>query len=106
MTKEVPLTSTVEAHGEKITVLALREPRGKDIRQSGNPFQMVADRNTGEANPVFDADASARLLSNLAGVPLSTIDALSAADFFSAQLALLDFFGAKTPANGSPPTST
>ena len=91
------LTTPIQAHGQSVSTLEIREPRGKDLRLFGSPFQMTPDRQTGEAMPKFDNDASARLLTELAGVPLSSIDQMSASDFLGAQMVLLGFFGAGTP---------
>ena len=94
---EVPLSAPVKAHGEQLTKLSLRPPTGKDLRICGNPFRMRAEEGNATASPVFDSAASAKMLSELAGVPLSTIDQLPARDFFKAQMTLLDFFGEETP---------
>ena len=91
------LKTSIKAHGEEVSKLEIRAPNGKDLRLFGSPFQMTPNRETGEALPRFDNDASARLLTELAGVPLSSIDQMSASDFLAAQMVLLGFFGAGTP---------
>jgi hypothetical protein len=106
MTETLPLSTSIQAHGDTLAALVFREPTGKDIRVHGNPFQLVADRVTGEATPVFDADRCARLISALAGIPMSSVDQLSAADFLGAQLVLLGFFGVPPPKTGSNASST
>ena len=42
----VRLAVPIEAHGETLTELVLREPTGKDIRISGMPFRFHAEDGT------------------------------------------------------------
>lgn len=91
----VPLSRPIQAHGEEVTALTLREPTGKDLRIHGLPYRATQD---GEI--VVDAGAMARLMVELAGVPLSSIDRLSAVDFQAVTGAIMGFFQ-PAPAAGS-----
>ena len=98
----IPLLRPVEAHGETLRELALREPTGKDMRLMGLPFTITA---AGQVQP--DGAAIHRAIVLLAGIPPSTVDRLSAPDFMAATGAVLDFFGAARTASTTPgPSST
>lgn len=89
MTITVALSAPLEAHGETLSALILREPSGKDIRINGLPFRMNADDNS----IVIDAAAAHRYISSLSSVPPSTVDQLTPADWWAATSAVLGFFG-------------
>lgn len=66
--KVVKLTEPVQAHGEPITELKIRKPRGKDFKKLPGksfeaPFQLILD-----------------FAAHLADVPPSTLDELCAED--------------------------
>lgn len=89
MTISVPLSRPIQAHGDEITALELREPTGKDIRIIGMPMSIGADESvTMLAAPV------ARYIATLAQIPASSVDALHPADFMSIATVVLGFFGA------------
>lgn len=90
----VPLRRAIQAHGEEVRELVLREPTGKDLRTMGLPFGFSA---SGEVQ--IDAAATHRAIVVLAGVPSSSVDQLSAGDFMAAVGALMGFFG-EAPAAG------
>lgn len=89
MTITVALTTPIEAHGDTLSALTLREPSGKDIRTNGMPFRMNADDNS----IVIDAAVAHRYISSLSSVPPSTVDRLTPADWWAATSAVLGFFG-------------
>lgn len=89
MSLTLPLARPVEAHGETVAALTLREPTGKDLRQCGLPYRISME--TGEAT--IDAPAMAKMIAALAAVPPSTVDRLSAEDWQAAMAAVLGFFG-------------
>lgn len=86
---KVSLTRAIQAHGDdNVRELTLREPTGKDLRTLGLPFTISA---TGQVNP--DSAVIARHISALAGIPPSSVDQLSAADFMTCSIAVMGFFG-------------
>lgn len=85
----ITLTRPIQAHGEELRELTLREPTGKDLRTLGLPFTVSA---SGQVNP--DSGALARHIGVLAGIPPSSVDQLSATDFMTCTVAVLGFFGA------------
>ncbi|EMO4513048.1 MULTISPECIES: phage tail assembly protein [Enterobacteriaceae] len=85
--KEIQLTTAVRAHGEDLFVLELREPTGKDVRELGFPYV-----TTGDAGIKLDAGVIAKYVSRLAGIPLSSVDAMSPADLNSISWEVAGFF--------------
>lgn len=93
--KEIQLTTAVRAHGEDLYVLELREPTGKDVRELGFPYV-----TTGDAGIKLDAGVIAKYVSRLAGIPLSSVDAMSPADLNSISWDVAGFFlGTSAPEN-------
>ena len=93
--KEIQLTTAVRAHGEDLYVLELREPTGKDVRELGFPYV-----TTGDAGIKLDAGVIAKYVSRLAGIPLSSVDAMSPADLNGISWEVAGFFlGTSTPEN-------
>lgn len=98
-----------QAHGEPITSLTLRPARGGDFERSG--YWM---RHDGDGQ-IPDTNACGRLMVELAGVPRSTIVALSAADWLSVMQDMTPMLGEPADdqaedddpitANGAPITS-
>lgn len=97
---KVPLRRPIQAHGEELRELTLREPTGKDLRVMGLPFGFSAG---GEVQ--IDAAATHRAISTLAGIPPSSVDQLSAQDFMGVTGALMGFFG-EAPTAGTGPGNT
>lgn len=88
----ITLSRPVDAHGESINQLSLREPNAGDIKVCGYPLQI----GEGAAIPV--AGAICKYIARLANVPPSTVDRLTPADFNACLTAIVDFFG--TPESG------
>lgn len=91
------LSRPIQAHGETLTELTLREPTGKDIRTAGAPYKMEFTASGGQLMHI-DTEAVARLISALAGIPPSSVDQLTAKDFNAAQAEVISFFGDAVPA--------
>jgi hypothetical protein len=89
MSVTVTLAKPIEAHGETLSQLTMREPTGKDIRINGMPFRFHADDGT----IVTDAASVHRYIAALAAVPPSAVDRLAPIDWASAMSAVLGFFG-------------
>lgn len=98
MAVTVKLSAPIEAHGETLQELTLREPNGKDLRTIGMPYRIGAE----DGSITVDAGVVARHISALAGVPLSAVDKMPAGDWGAALSAVLGFFG-MAPAGGSTP---
>ena len=73
----VALSGPIEAHGEEITALAIREPGTEDFIAHGFPFKI--DLESGEMR--IDAKVCGKMLPALTNVPPSSIKALKPGDF-------------------------
>lgn len=90
-TVTVTLRRPVQAHGEALAAIALREPTGEDIMACGYPLTIVGDGSETRAEP--QAAVIGRLIARLGGIPPSSVKALSAADWQDCMGAVLGFFG-------------
>lgn len=87
---KVTLTKPITAHGEEVTELTFREPVPEDLMQIGSPVLMIpsADGDMGiDVRPKIIGLYIARL----AGIPPSSVKAMSITDFMVCQGALLPF---------------
>ncbi len=85
---KVELVKEIQAHGETVKELLLREPNGGDIRKVGFPYTMEA---SGAMS--FNASTGAKYIEVLAGIPPSSVDQLCPADFQSCMTEIMGFFG-------------
>lgn len=83
----LPLTKPVQAHGETLHGLELRDPTGKDVREIGYPYQLNTDGSV-----KLLAGVVAQYLTRLASVPPSAVDQLSPGDLNSAGWLVAGFF--------------
>lgn len=81
----ITLSRPIEAHGETLTTLTLREPTGADIIACGYPIDAEGQLHAGHI---------AALAARCGGVPPSTLASLSARDVMAVTTAILGFFGA------------
>lgn len=120
MSKRTPikLSHPVQAHGEEIDTLHLREQNAGDLAATGEPFRiknfadLAAAEERGQAvMPEFDWNmpATVALIARLADVPRSTVAAISMGDLYRVQMELVRFFTeqfAAGMARNEPPSST
>lgn len=87
---KIPLRKKVQAHGDMIEVLELREPTALDIERIGQPVTLnIFDANP---RPIVEAGVMMAMLSHLAAVPLGSIRKLDPRDYQNASLAIFRFF--------------
>lgn len=104
--KEFALSRPIMAHGEKVSVLELREPTYDEVEAIGIPFSYTP---SGEMK--LDTGSSLKYLPILAGIPRSSASQLSLKDVFMASMTIVGFFTGSEPAKASekgsttPPTS-
>lgn len=107
---DIKLTSPITAHGEAIDTLTLRAPTTADLIDLGQPMRLLP--GSGLDEPAIDVrmNVVANYIVRLAAIPLSSVKALSLADFGTATQAVLGFFGegeSQTAAStGSSPTAS
>ena len=94
---DVALTTPIQAHGETVSTLTFRPLTGKDLRTIGDPREYSVTSNGGQTF-AFNGEKMGALMSSLAGIPLSSVDQLSAPDWDACMLMVTGFFG-----NGATP---
>lgn len=82
------LETPVMAYGKEESILKFRKPTGLDLMNIGNP--VIIDQRT--SNITFDEPKMARMMSQLANVPLSTITSLDPQDWTGIAWSLAPFF--------------
>lgn len=87
------LSNPINAHDEEVTELLFREPNGGDIIAIGMPMTFVSKPGGGDTTVKVDGAAMGEYISRLAGIPLSSVKMLSAADTMGAVGLVMDFFG-------------
>lgn len=85
----IDLSEPIPAHGSTLTQLTIRPPLGKDLRVAGYPFRIAGAGEKSEM--VTDAGVISRLVSDLAGIPLSSVDMLQAPDWQACMSAVSTF---------------
>jgi Phage tail assembly chaperone proteins, E, or 41 or 14 len=100
------LSEPVSAHGKDLTTLSFKKPTGATIRRCGAPTKMQRV-DGGEPVMLLDMDSYARYISECASIPLPSVDALSAEDFFACIGVIDGFFGqSKTQERAGTETSS
>src|SRR5215469_7383652 len=97
----IALMKPIIAHGKETSELSLREPTGKDLRKTGVPFRVQPD-----GIPTYDTEACAKLISELAAIPSSSVDQLDALDFVRLCDALITPFFSPVSSQKTPSTDT
>lgn len=92
-TLTITLTRPVSAHGEEIDRLCLRQPTTADLIELGQPMRLLPGNGTEEPAIDIRMNVVANYVARLAAIPLSSVKALSLADFGRATQAVLGFFG-------------
>lgn len=86
---EIRLTNPIKAHGESVSVLTLREPTGKEVRNVGAlPYDLHGD--SGSMMP--QARVALKYAAICAGVPPSSLDQLSSVDVIDVVNAVVGMF--------------
>lgn len=85
---EIELSKPVEAHGEQISKLTLRDPVAGDVMECGYPV-----KSDGKGGGGMDAEVIGKLVVKLANVPPSTVKSLSISDFNKCIEVVMGFFG-------------
>lgn len=89
----ITLTSSVTAHGEEIDRITLRQPTTADLIELGQPMRLLPGNGMDEPAIDIRMNVVAHYVARLAAIPLSSVKAMSLADFGKATQAVLGFFG-------------
>ena len=90
---DVKLNSPIEAHGEVVDSIILREPKAGDIIKLGWPMDI---NSTGEV--VMNSKIVGDYISVLGNIPPSAVKELSVNDFMKLNNEIISFFGDGQPA--------
>ena len=88
----IQLAQPIRAHGEDVSELTLREPTVKDSMDLGQPFLVIL--GDGDTGIRIQQKVIGQYIVRLAGIPMSSVEAMSLNDFSAAQAVVLGFFGA------------
>lgn len=97
---KVTLSTPIQAHGEEVTELDLREPTGEDVIALGYPYLIIIGDDDGQAMEIRPK-IIARYVAKLAGIPPSAINKVTPGDFSRLTGAVMGFFGVEAEASSS-----
>jgi len=89
--KVFKLRKPIQAHGETMKELRLREPTARDITKAGFPLTMTQTGVTG-LQMVFEEQKMALMMSELAVIPPSSVAQLDPRDWSTVATWLASFF--------------
>ena len=102
----IALSMPITAHGEEVDQIILRPPTTADLIDLGQPMRLLPGNGLDEAAIEVRMNVVAHYVARLAAIPLSSVKALSLADFGKATQAVLGFFGeGKAEATSPSPTA-
>lgn len=84
------LTRPIQAAGEMIEFITLREPTTGDVIEAGNPCEF--DPATTPPKVKFDERKQAAMISRLANIPPSSVQRMHPKDFAAIGWIIADFF--------------
>ncbi len=86
----VTLRKPVQAHGEELSRISMREPTPADLMELGSPMLMIPGSDGGVGLDIRHG-VVARYISRLGGIPLSSVKEMNITDFMACSGALLPF---------------
>lgn len=86
------LSKPIEAHGETVAKLHLREPNGDDVIACGHPGTIVPGAD-GKHSIRIDTPTCGAYISRLAGIPMSSVKKMAGKDFAAGCNVVMGFFG-------------
>lgn len=89
----VTLSKAIQAHGEELSTLTLREPTPDDVMQIGSPSLLIPSADGESVGIEIRAKVIGAYISRLAAVPLSSVKHMTIGDFNRCQGVIMGFFG-------------
>jgi hypothetical protein len=86
-TSSFTLKKPIQAHGEELKVLDLREPTYEDIEKYGIPFDI-----TENGDVKISTKSALGYIPELAGIPRSSAATLAPSDIFKLSMLVINFF--------------
>lgn len=105
MTVKFALSHPITAFGKEITEIELKKPNCGTIRRGGFPFKWETTRS-GTRIQLIDAESIANYISELAGIPPSSVDNISPGDTLALSTVIIDFFEEPSPEKSLSGTSS
>ena len=103
----VPLVKPIVTHEGTLTEIVLREPKGRDLLELGDPWVWVTGPNSEKVSNPVPAVITAYFERCVdASVPSLILDQLGLPDGMRVREAILDFFGAAARAAFSNPATS
>jgi hypothetical protein len=99
------LSQPITAFGKEITEIELKKPNCGTLRRAGYPFKWETTRS-GTRMQLIDAESMANYISELAGIPPSSVDNITAGDALALSTVIIDFFEVPSPEKSSSVTSS
>lgn len=95
MSATLKLSAPLRAIDREFAELSFRPPTGADLVKSGMPFRYVGESIVVEPKPM------SILIGQLAGVPLSSVEAMPALDFLGGCAVIMDFLSPSAPTSST-----
>ena len=103
----IPLSKTITAHGKQIDEITLRLPEPEDVMEEGVPSLIIPSADGKSAGIEVRAKVVGRYISRLGAIPMSSVKAMSFADFNRCMNAVMGFFSdGDGEASSSSPTES
>ena len=93
MNATIILKTPLVVHGEEVAELTLREPTSEDVMQIGTPTLLIPSADGESLGVEIRARVVGQYIMRLAAIPLSSVKALSIADFQQCTRVVMGFFG-------------
>ncbi len=77
----IDLSKPIEAHGDTVTFIELREPLGSDIQACGFPIKFSADPETNECTVTFIGQIMSKVIARCANIPTSSVGQMTFNDW-------------------------
>ncbi len=84
----ISLTKQIEAHGQPVKQIILREPTAGDINKVGLPFDMTSDGKI-----ITNARCVSEYIARLGNIPPSSVEMLAVVDWVTCMGEVMGFFG-------------
>lgn len=95
---KIQLSKPILVHGDEVTELELREPTGEDVIALGYPYLIIIGDGDDVQAMELRPKVIARYVARLAGIPPSSLNKVSPADFSGMTGAVMGFFGVEAEA--------
>ena len=92
MSALVKLSKPIQAHGEEIAEITLREPTTGDVMEIGLPTLLIPGSDGESVGVEVRTKVIGQYISRLGAIPMPSVKALALADFTRCQGVVMGFF--------------